>query len=94
MCEERRKSIGLVDMSGDTAVQLNIRTVKLYLTVMISILLLISMFWGGGAIAAQWMTNAADINFDHRVDDALSPPSGDIYKAIKSGVTEHERDQM
>jgi len=94
MCEERRKAIGLVDMSGETAVQINIKTVKLYLGIMISVLALISMFWGGGAIAAQWMTNSAETNFHHRVDDALAPPSGDIYKAIKSGVSEHERNQM
>ncbi|RLE28270.1 MAG: hypothetical protein DRJ65_00135 [Acidobacteria bacterium] len=94
MCKERRKAIGLVDMSGETAVQINVKTVRLYLGVMISVFVLISMFWGGGAVAARWMSSEAETNFHHRIDDSLAPPSGDIYRAIKSGVTEHERDQM
>jgi len=80
-------------MSGEKAVQINIGTIRLYLGVMVSILILISMFWGGGAVAAQWMTSTAEVNFDHRVDEALTPPSGDIYQAISAGVLAHEKEQ-
>ena len=93
MCDQRRSTFGVVDMSGDEPreiVSINLNRVQFTLTLFAGCFIIIGGLWATTSLAYGWMERTAEVNYHERINDDLNPPSGEIFIEVEHMIETHD----
>ena len=62
---------------------------QVVLTLVLGAVSLLGAAWTFAYVVGGWMTKTADYNFHDRIDKAVAPPRGQIYRAVEDQIAAH-----